>query len=320
MTLRLIAVHAHPDDESSKGAATYAHYVDAGVEVLIVSCTGGERGDVLNALVSRDPKSRRDLAGLRRDEMAHAQRILGFQHRWLGYQDSGLPPEGEPVPAGSFADVPIEVSAEVLVRVVREFKPHVMITYNEQGGYPHPDHIRCHEISKRAWELSGDASAYPEAGEPWQMSKLYYESIFNSERMVTVYERLKAKDPESPLIAQFEEMFEWFTRRPSDATTRVEVGRFFELRDEALRAHASQVAPDSSFFFWPNELQREAWPFEDYRLAASRVPTQELETDLFEGIDIAGTDVTGIDVAAANVRGSDDDGPHPRTSHPKEPA
>ena len=285
MALRLIAVHAHPDDESSKGAATYAHYLDQGAEVLIVSCTGGERGDVLNELVARDPKSRRDLAGLRRSEMDHARDIIGFQHRWLGYEDSGLPPEGVAVPQGSFADVPAEVSAEALVRLVREFRPHVMITYNEQGGYPHPDHIRCHEISKIAWDLSGDAESYPDAGEPWAIKKLYYESIFNTERMTRVYEVLREREPESPLIAQFEEMEQRFRKRPSDVTARVEVGRFFEQRDEALRAHASQIPPDSFFFFWPNDLQREAWPYEDYRLAASRVATSEFEADLFQGID-----------------------------------
>lgn len=285
MTLRLIAVHAHPDDESSKGAATYAHYRDQGVEVLVVSCTGGERGDVLNELVARDPKSRRDLAGLRRGEMEKARDILGFEHRWLGYQDSGLPDEGVAVPAGSFADIPVEISAEALVRIVREFKPHVMITYNERGGYPHPDHIRCHEISKLAWEVSGDAEAYPEAGKPWAMSKLYYESIFNPERMLRVFETLRERDPESPMIEQFEGMIERFADKPSDVTTRVEVGHYFERRDDALRAHASQVAPDSSFFFWPNDLQREAWPSEDYRLAASRVATSSDETDLFQGIN-----------------------------------
>lgn len=285
MALRLIAVHAHPDDESSKGAATYAHYLDLGAEVLIVSCTGGERGDVLNELVARDPKSRRDLAGLRRSEMEKARDIIGFQHRWLGYEDSGLPPEGEPVPAGCFAEIPAEVSAEALVRLVREFRPHVMITYNEQGGYPHPDHIRCHEISRLAWELSGDAESYPEAGPPWAIRKLYYESIFNPDRMTRIYETLKERDPESPLIPQYEELAKRFVSRPSDATARVEVGRFFERRDEALRAHASQVPPDSSFFFWPNELQREAWPFEDYRLAASRVATSEFEVDLFQGVE-----------------------------------
>lgn len=285
MALRLIAVHAHPDDESSKGAATYAHYLDQGAEVLIVSCTGGERGDVLNELVMRDPKSRRDLAGLRRAEMAKAQSIIGFQHRWLGYEDSGLPPEGTLVPQRSFAAIPAEVSAEALVRVVREFKPHVMITYNERGGYPHPDHIRCHEISMAAWQLSGDAEAYPAAGEPWQMKKLYFESIFNPERLRRVYEKLREREPDSPLMLQFEQMLARFESRPNDVTARVDVGRFFEQRDEALRAHSSQVAPDSWFFFWPNELQREAWPFEDYRLAESRVATSEFESDLFEGIE-----------------------------------
>lgn len=285
MALRLIAVHAHPDDESSKGAATYAHYLDQGAEVLIVSCTGGERGDVLNELAARDPRSRRDLAGLRRAEMAKARDVIGFQHRWLGYEDSGLPPEGTPLAPGCFAMIPVEISAEPLVRIIREFKPHVMITYNERGGYPHPDHIRCHEISKHAWEVSGDAEAYPEAGQPWAMKKLYYESIFNPDRMTRVYEAMLERDPKSPLVQQMTEIVDRFRSRPSDVTARVEVGRYFERRDEALRAHASQVAPDSSFFFWPNELQREAWPFEDYRLAASRVATTEFEADLFQGIE-----------------------------------
>lgn len=285
MTLRLIAVHAHPDDESSKGAGTYAHYLERGVEVLVVSCTGGERGDVLNELAARDPRSRRDLAGLRRSEMARAQEIIGFEHTWLGYEDSGLPEEGEAIPAGSFAAIPKEVSAEALVRVIRDFKPHVMVTYNEQGGYPHPDHIRTHEVSMIAWERSGDPDAYPEAGAPWEMSKMYYEDIFNSERVKAIHAWLLEHDPSSPLIARFDEMAEWLLRRGYNGTARVDVGPFLDKRDDALRAHASQVSPDSSFFFWPNDVQLQAWPFEDYRLAASRVSTQEFEADLFEGIE-----------------------------------
>jgi mycothiol S-conjugate amidase len=217
--------------------------------------------------------------------MDRARDIIGFEHRWLGYQDSGLPEEGDPIPAGSFADIPAEVSAEALVRIVRDFRPHVMITYNEQGGYPHPDHIRCHDISKIAWECSGDGESYPDAGPPWTIQKLYYEEIFNAERMETVYQWLLEHEPESPLVEQLGEMREWMSRRPNRGTAKIEVGRFFELRDDALRAHASQVAPDSAFFFWPNELQRQAWPFEDYRLAASRVATSEFEADLFQGIE-----------------------------------
>lgn len=284
MALRLIAVHAHPDDESSKGAATYAHYVDQGAEVMIVSCTGGERGDVLNELVSRDPKSRRDMAGLRRAEMASARDIIGFQHRWLGYEDSGLPPEGVAVPKNSFGAIAPEVSAEALIRLVREFKPHVMITYNEIGGYPHPDHIRTHEISMLAWEHAGNPEMYPEAGEPWEIKKVYFESIFNEERMFTIYHTLRDREPESPLIPQFEAMMDRYRSRNLGVTTRVNVGKFFEHRDQALRAHASQVPPDAFFFFWPNDLQRDAWPYEDYRLVGSRVETAEFEDDLFQGI------------------------------------
>lgn len=279
-----MAVHAHPDDESSKGAATYAHYLEQGAEVLIVTCTGGERGDLLNSLAARNPKSKCDLAGLRREEMAAAERIVGFQHTWLGYEDSGLPPEGVAVPYGSFATIPKEISAETLIRVTRDFKPHVIITYNEIGGYPHPDHIRTHEITRMAWELSGDPQAYPEAGEPWTPSKLYYEEIFNHERANTMLEKVREKDPASPLIATLEQFVARSKARSNKTTTSVPVGDFFEVRDEALRAHQSQVEPDHPFFFWPNELLREAWPYEDYRLAETRVETSLPESDLFQGI------------------------------------
>lgn len=301
MTLRLIAVHAHPDDESSKGAATYAHYLELGYEVLIVSCTGGERGDILNAAIAKDPAAHRDLAGLRRQEMARARDVIGFRHLWLGYQDSGLPSEGEEVHPYSFAGLPAELTAEALVRVVRRFKPHVMITYNEIGGYPHPDHIRCHEISRIAWETAGDAAAYPEAGAPWEIKKLYYEEIFNAERVRVMHDWAMQTQPDTPLAEQLTWLNERMSERPYNGTTRVNVSRFFEQRDTALRAHASQVEPDNSFFFLPNDMQRELWPFEDYRLAASRVhdPAADavtrafadantdvatVETDLFTGI------------------------------------
>jgi len=131
-----MAVHAHPDDESSKGAATMAKYAAEGVDVLVVSCTGGERGDVLNPALQHDPEILRNMPEVRRREMAKAQEILGVQHRWLGFVDSGLP-EGDPLPPlpdGCFALEPIEVTAEALVRVIREFRPHVMTTYDENGG------------------------------------------------------------------------------------------------------------------------------------------------------------------------------------------
>jgi mycothiol S-conjugate amidase len=285
VTLRLMAVHAHPDDESSKGAATYAYYLDRGVEVMVVSCTSGERGSILNEGLEGRFHAERDMAGLRRYEMEAAQKVVGFQHRWLGYADSGLPPEGEALPANAFAAIPVEISAAPLVRLIREFRPQVLLTYDENGGYPHPDHIRCHEISVRALEAAADSTAYPEAGEPWSVSKLYYDRIFSYQRMKAVHDELLATDPQSPLIASMTEMRSWMEESPFLATTQVPTGDFFDVRDDALRAHASQVSPDSPFFFWPNDLQRRAWPFEDYQLVRSTVETTMPEADLFAGIE-----------------------------------
>jgi len=155
--LRLMAVHAHPDDESSKGAATLARYADEGHRVLVVTLTGGERGDILNPAMDL-PEVHGRIADIRRDEMAKAAEILGVEHTWLGFVDSGLPTGDPPppLPEDCFALTPLDVSTEALVRVVREFRPHVMTTYDENGGYPHPDHIRCHQVSVGAYEVAGD--------------------------------------------------------------------------------------------------------------------------------------------------------------------
>jgi mycothiol S-conjugate amidase len=279
-----MAVHAHPDDESSKGAATYAYYAHNGVQVQVVSCTGGERGDILNEELENKAMAERDLPGLRRLEMAAAQAVMGVDHRWLGYQDSGMANEDGSVPPASFADIPLEISAEPLVRLIRSFKPQVLLTYDENGGYPHPDHIRCHQVSVEAFHAAADPDRYPDAGAPWQISKLYYDRIFNYERMSSVYRLLKETDPESPLLEEFEKMKRWSEESPYLATTKVPSGAFFTARDDALRAHASQVAPSSSFFFWPNDLQQKAWPYEDYQLIESNVGSTLPESDLFAGI------------------------------------
>ena len=289
MTLRLLAVHAHPDDESSKGAGTYARYVDAGAEVTIVSCTGGERGDIQNEGLREKAMADRDMAGLRRIEMARAQGAVGFDHRWLGYQDSGLPENGEPIPPNCFADIPLEVSAEPLVKIIRELRPQVLVAYDENGGYPHPDHIRAHQIAIFAMEAAADPERYPDAGAPWQISKVYYDRIFNSDRMRAMHQHLAATSPEDPFVAQLEEMLDWFEDRPSGATTHIDVSDHLETRDRALRAHSSQVPPDSAFFFWPNDAQRVAWPFEDFELVTSLVDAPTPETDLFAGIIDEGT-------------------------------
>ena len=283
--LRLMAVHAHPDDESSKGAATMAKYVAEGADVMVVSCTGGEAGSVLNPAMDR-PEVHANMTELRRAEMARAAEILGVKHRWLGFIDSGLP-EGDPLPPlaeGCFATIPIEGPVGELVRVMREFKPHVVLTYDENGGYPHPDHIRCHEVSVAAFDAAAEPDRFPEAGEPWQPLKLYYMHGFSRQRMQLFHEALLEAGLESPYA-------EWLEKWDPDradvmerVTTQIECGDYFETRDEALRAHATQIDPNSRWFAVPLETQRKVWPTEEYELVRSLVDSTLPEDDLFAGV------------------------------------
>ena len=282
--MRLMAIHAHPDDESSKGAASAAKYVSEGVEVLVVTLTGGERGDILNPAMDR-PEIKADLAAIRRSEMAEAASILGVQQVWVGFVDSGLP-QGDPpppLPEGCFALLPLEEAAEPVVRLVREFRPHVITTYDEHGGYPHPDHIRCHDVSVEAFEAAADPDRYASAGEPWQPLKLYYQMTFHKERVVALHEATLEAGLESP----FTEWLDRWEDKPEDldrVTTRIECADWFEIRDRALIAHATQIDPNGRWFSLPTELQRRAWSTEDFQLARSLVDTSLPEDDLFAGI------------------------------------
>ncbi len=281
--LRLMAVHAHPDDESSKGAATMARYVAEGADVLVVSCTGGERGDVLNPALQHDPEILRDMPEVRRREMANAVRVLGVTHTWLGFIDSGLP-EGDPLPAlpeGCFALEPIAVTTEALVRVIRDFKPHVMTTYDENGGYPHPDHVMCHTVSMSAFAAAGDPKAYEHAGPAWQPLKIYYNQTLTKGRILAYHEALEAAGIESPFG---EWVSRWDDRGERNITTRIECADYFETRDRALLAHATQIDPAGPWFKMPMQMQKDIWPTEDFEAALSYVPVEPGESDLFAGI------------------------------------
>ncbi len=286
--LRMMTVHAHPDDESSKGAATCARYADEGREVSVVTCTGGERGSILNPAMDR-PGVLDDMPAIRRAEMARAAEILGVSHRWLGYVDSGLP-EGDPpppLPEGCFALGDIDEQAGRLVAVIRELRPHVLVTYDERGGYPHPDHIRCHEISVVAFDAAGDPDRYPDAGEPWQPLKLYYSHGFSRARMEAFHAALLERGLESPYGEWLANWSADFPDPGARVTTRVQCADWFPVRDEALRAHATQIDPESRWFLVPEDLQREVWPTEDYELVRSLVESPLPEDDLFAGIGVA---------------------------------
>lgn len=285
--LRLMAVHAHPDDESSKGAATMARYIAEGHDVMVVTCTDGGAGSILNPAMDK-PDVLENIVEVRREEMARAAKILGIQHRWLGFKDSGLP-EGDPkppLPEGCFALVPLEESVPSLVEAIRDFRPHVVVTYDENGGYPHPDHIRTHEISMAALDAAADPSFDPSLGEPWETQKVYYGHGFSRAKLLAFHEAMEARGLESPYT---EWLANWSADRPDvmeRVTTQVECADYFDVRDEALKAHATQIDPTSRWFVIPMELQREIWPTEEYELVRSQVDSTLPENDLFAGVKV----------------------------------
>lgn len=248
---------------------------------MVVTCTGGERGDVLNP-AAQELVDQFGLLEVRKREMAEAARILGVKHEWLGFVDSGFT-EGDPLPADAFASVPLEVSVPPLVKLLREFQPQVVTTYDENGGYPHPDHIQTHNITMEAVRQAADPQLFPEFGPAFQVSKVYYNQQFHKQRVVALHEALHAEGLESP----YHEWLENWEDKPDDAhrvTTKVPAADFFHVRDAALKAHATQIEPDGRWFATPLELQRKAWPTEDFQLALSYVETPEHEDDLFAGI------------------------------------
>lgn len=284
-TLRLLSIHAHPDDESSKGAATLARYADEGHDVMVLTCTGGERGSILNPAMDR-PDVRDNIIEFRKNEMAKAAEILGITQRWLGYVDSGLP-EGDPLPPlpeGSFALADTDEATADVVGVIREFRPHVIITYDENGGYPHPDHIKTHAVSVRAWLRAGDPNFHPEKGQPWVPSKMYYTHGFIKSRFLALHDDFVHRGVPSPYQDHVDNADKW-PDLMERVTTRVDAADFFHKRDDALRAHATQIDPNSWWFAVSPEDQRRIWPTEEFELAASRVEVSLPEDDLFAGID-----------------------------------
>jgi mycothiol S-conjugate amidase len=277
-----LTVHAHPDDESSKGAGTVARYAAEGVHTVLVCCTGGEAGDILNPAMDR-PEVRENLPAVRRRELEAATKIIGYHEVvHLGYRDSGMPGTEANAHPGAFANAPLDEAVGRLVAVIRRVRPQVVVTYPEaQHEYPHPDHLRVYEISAAAFDAAGDPDRYPEQGEPWSPSKLYY-TTWPRRRMQEMHDKFVELGLESP----FSEERLARMRREEPVTTSVDLTGFTEVRGDALRAHATQVDPTSPFWFGlPPEVLRTIYPYDDYFLARSRIGTTDVkEDDLFDGL------------------------------------
>jgi mycothiol S-conjugate amidase len=299
--LCLMTVHAHPDDEASKGAGTVARYHAAGVKTVLVTCTGGEEGEVLNPAMDR-PEVRERLAEIRRRELDAAARIIGYDEVvMLGYRDSGMPGSEANRDPRSFAAAPLDEAVGRLVAIIRRLKPHVIITYpQEQSGYPHPDHIRVNEISEIAFDAAGDPDRYPDAGPVWQPVRLCYVR-WSVKRMRMTHDKFVELGMESPfsderlsrMISAEQDEAKSEIERPRivvDITGHAAAGR------ESLLAHATQVDPNSRHWFGlPPEVADTLYPYDEYDVArdlTERGGRIEAYDDLFAGIGAVAAGVT----------------------------
>ena len=278
-------VHAHPDDESSKGAGTMARYAKEGHRVSVVTLTDGAAGDILNPAMDR-PGIKERLIHVRAEELARALQILGVTDSWqLGYPDSGyiedFKGDGSALDPACFYNVALEEPVGRLVALIRAERPDVLVTYPEGGGYPHPDHIRCHDVSVAAVAAAADATKFPDAGPPHTVAKLYYTSHFNKRRIQALHDACGELGIESPYA---EWLQRWDDSDPDRSTTHVEVGDYLPLRTQALIAHATQIDPTSSWMAVPDEIVRRVYPHEDFVLAHSTVASFLPEDSLFAGL------------------------------------
>jgi N-acetyl-1-D-myo-inositol-2-amino-2-deoxy-alpha-D-glucopyranoside deacetylase len=300
MDQRMLLVHAHPDDETIGQGATMAAYVARGTQVTLVTCTLGEEGEVLVPDLAHLAADQQDGLGQHRvTELANAMKELGVtDHRFLGgaghFRDSGMAwhedghaVAGEDVKEGTFWRADLLAASDLLVEVIREVRPQVLVTYDQFGGYGHPDHIQAHRVAMYGSMLAAVQSYRPELGDPWDIAKIYWGAMSES-RMREGLRTLRAAgdetafrgmDPEGPLPP--------FIVPDSMLSAVVVADDFAEAKLRAMRAHATQIEVDGPFFALSNNIGNQVWGTEFYRLAkGASGPTNEdgLETDLFAGL------------------------------------
>jgi mycothiol S-conjugate amidase len=219
--LCILTVHAHPDDESSKGAGTIARYHAEGVHTVLVCCTGGEEGEILNPALNT-PEVKARIADLRTEELKLAADIIGYDEVvMLGYRDSGMAGAESNANPASFAQAPFDEAVGRLVSVVRRTRPQVMVVYgDDQSGYPHPDHLKVHDIGVAAFGAAGDPERYREAGDPWQPEKLYYTE-FSVARFKEVHQKFVDLGLQSPFDEEWRKRWEGVPVAP--VTTSIDI-------------------------------------------------------------------------------------------------
>ncbi|HEX9855961.1 MAG TPA: PIG-L family deacetylase [Acidimicrobiia bacterium] len=274
----LVAIHAHPDDESSKGAGAVARLAEAGFRCVLVTATGGEAGDILNPAMDH-PEVAARLAEVRGEELDLAAKIIGYDEVVkLGYRDSGMPDTDHNSHPEAFANAPFDEVLERLVAIVRRERPSIVFGYDAHERYPHPDHLRVHALSVALVEAAADPVRFPAAGEPWRIARLYAPT-FTKSRLLALHEAMIDRGLESP----YGDRLERFVGLDDDGKPiyRVDVSGMIERAREALRAHRTQVDPEGHWFAVPSGLIAEVYPWEDFELLAADEGAAPPASDLF---------------------------------------
>jgi N-acetyl-1-D-myo-inositol-2-amino-2-deoxy-alpha-D-glucopyranoside deacetylase len=285
---RLLLVHAHPDDESINNGATMAKYAAEGAQVTLVTCTRGEEGEVIPPGLAHLAPDREDRLGPHRvGELAAAMKELGVtDHRFLGgpgrFRDSGMMGAPQNHRDGAFWHTEVDDAAPYLVEVIRSVRPQVLITYDPDGGYGHPDHIQAHRVAVRAAELAAERAYRRDLGDPYEIAKVYWNRVprtvaeegFARLRAAGVFARSAAVEDVPGVV--------------DDAliTTEIDGTPYAERKAAAMRAHATQITVDGAFFALSNELGQPLFTTEYYQLAQGRSGARpgEREHDLFAGV------------------------------------
>jgi N-acetyl-1-D-myo-inositol-2-amino-2-deoxy-alpha-D-glucopyranoside deacetylase len=301
MDQRLLLVHAHPDDETIGQGATMASYAARGTQVTLVTCTLGEEGEVLVPELAHLASDKDDTLGEHRVvELTNAMKELGVtDHRFLGgeghFRDSGMAWDEkrqatarEETKEGTFWRADLLAASDLLVEIIREVRPQVLVTYDQSGGYGHPDHIQAHRVATYATSLAAVPSYRPELGEAWDIAKVYWGAMSQNRfrdglralREAGDETFFEGMDPEGPLPP--------FMVPDDQLSAVVDAEDFADAKIRAMKAHATQIAVDGPFFALSNNLGNQVWGQEFYRIAkGSRGPLNDegLETDLFAGLD-----------------------------------
>lgn len=283
--LTLMIVHAHPDDEVIGSGGTFARYAREGVRTVLVTATLGEEGDIVVPEMDT-AENHAGLADIRRGELQRATEILGIAHQeFLGYRDSGMAGRESNNHPACFHQANRDEATGRLVRLIRAYRPQVLVSYNAHGGYGHPDHIACYHVTHAAFAAAADPTRYPKAGPAWAVAKLY-EMNRPRERTRTAWEQMRERGLKTPLDNP-DYQIENYTAPDEVVTTAIDLSDYIGLKRAALLEHRTQIAADGPFLGMPEDIGRTWYGTEFFTLVTARVPLpphEGYETDLFAGL------------------------------------